>query len=302
MSVPSNTFQSYQAIGNREDLIDIITNIAPVDTWFTSNTKSGKADNILHEWQTDTLAAATANAQIEGDDASSTAVVPTVRVNNYTQILRKTWRVSDTQEAINKAGRGSEIAYQKMKALKELARDLEYALVINTAVASGASGTARKLKGVLGWIATNVTTGTGTADEALTETMLNDNLQLIWAQGGKPSTILCGAFQKRTISGFTTNTRFVSADAEKLVRAVAIYQSDFGDIMVRLHQQMNTTFPGRVIVLGDMDLWVKAWLRPINDEELARTGASRQFMVEAEVTLESRQEKGSGQLQELSQS
>lgn len=302
MNAPTNTFQTYQAVGNREDLIDVITNIAPVDTWFTSNTANVKADGILHEWQTDSLAAATANAVIEGDDATAGAVTPTVRLNNYCQILRKVWQVSDTQEAVNKAGRGSEIDYQKMKAMKELARDIEYALLINTAAASGASATARKLKGVLGWITTNVTTGTGTGNEALTETMLNDNLQLIWAQGGHPATVLSGAFQKRTISGFTTNTRQSDADTKKVTRAIAVYQSDFGDLQIRLHQQINTTTPGQLIILGDMELWQKAWLRPLVPEELSRTGSSRKFMAEAELTLESRQEKGSGLINELTTS
>ena len=210
--------------------------------------------------------------------------------------------MSDTQEMVDKAGRDSEISYQTQKNLKELAKDIEYALLINSASASGASGTARQLKGVLGYITTNVTTGTGTGNEALTEDMLNDNLELIWAQGGVPSNILCGSFQKRAISGFTSNTREIAAEEQKLVNSVDIYQSDFGTISVRLHHQINTTAPGTLVVLGDMGLWVKAWLRPVKQEELARTGASRKFMIEAELTLEGRQEKGSGKISELTTS
>lgn len=299
MSVPTNTFQTYQAIGNREDLIDVITNISPIDTWFTSNSGTTRATGRFHEWQEDALAAAAANAVIEGDDASASAITPTVRLGNYTQTLRKVYQISDTQEIVDSAGRPSEIGYQDVKHMKELARDIEFALLINSASASGASGTARQLKGVLGYIATNVTTGTGTADEALTETMLNDNLELIWAQGGFPSNILCGSFQKRTISGFTSNSREISAEKQKLVNSVDIYESDFGMLAIRLHHQINTTVPGTLVVLGDMGLWVKAWLRPIKKEELARTGASRKFMMEAELTLESRQEKGSGKITEL---
>lgn len=302
MAVPTDTFQTYQAIGNREDLIDVITSISPEDTWVTSNTGTGRAMARYHEWQTDALAAAAANAVIEGDDAANVAVVPTVRTGNYTQILRKVWQISDTQESVDKAGRASEIDYQTTKSLKELARDIEYALLINATTASGASGTARTLKGVIGWIATNVTTGTATTNEALTETMLNDNLQLVWAAGGHPSTILAGAFQKRAISGFTSNVKNVSANEKTLTYAVDVYQSNFGTIQVRLHHQLNTTAPGTLVVLGDMGLWKKAWLRPVKKEELARTGSSRKFMVEAELTLESRQEKGSGKITELTTS
>jgi hypothetical protein len=299
MAIPDNTFTTYEAIGQREDLIDVITNISPMDTWFTSNSGTVRATGRFHEWQTDALAAAAANAVIEGDDATATAITPTVRLGNYTQILRKTFQITDTEDMVDKAGRDSELSYQTQKNLKELARDIEYALIINSASASGASGTARQTKGVLGYIATNVTTGSGTGTQVLTESMLNDNLAAIWAQGGMPANVLCGAFQKRKISNFTTNTRNITASEEKLVRSVDVYQSDFGILAIRLHHQLNTTTPGTVIILGDMGLWKKAWLRPVKQQELARTGASTKMMIEAELALESRQEKGSGKITEL---
>lgn len=302
MAIPANTFSTYAAIGNREDLIDVIENISPMDTWFTSNTGSGRSTARYHEWQRDALAASAANAVIEGDDATTVAIPPTTREGNYTQILRKVFQITDTQEVVDTAGRGSEVGYQTAMKIKELAKDIEYALIINASAVSGATGTARQLKGVLGWIATNVTTGTGTGTQALTESMLNDNLQLIWAQGGKPQNVLCGAFQKRVISAFTTNTRDVSADSKKLTSAVDIYQSDFGTLAIRLHHEINTTCPEKMIILGDMGLWKKAWLRPVKKDELARTGASRKFMIEAELTLESRAEAGSGKITELTTS
>lgn len=302
MAIPANTYTTYEAIGNREDLIDIITNISPVDTFVTSNTGSTRATARFHEWQTDALAAAGANTTIEGDTATTVAITPTARVGNYAQILRKVFQISDTQNAVDSAGRSNESAYQTAKNLRELARDIEYALIINSTSASGASGTARQLKGIVGWITTNNETGTGTGNEALTESMLNDNLSTIWAAGGFPSTILCGAFQKRAISNFSTNTRNVAASAMELTRAVDIYQSDFGTVQVRLHHQINTTIPGTLIVLGDMNLWRKAWLRPVKREELARVSSSERFMIEAELTLESLQEKGSGKITQLTTS
>lgn len=296
-------FQTYQAIGNREDLTDIIENISPVDTYVTSNTKTVSAAATYHEWQTDSLAAAAENAAVEGADATATSATPTVRAGNYTQILQKTYMVSETQEAVNKAGRKSELNYQTQKNLKELAKDIEYALVINTTAASGASGTARTMKGIQGWIATNVTTGTGTGSEALTEDMFNDNLQLIWAQGGMaPFTTLCGAFQKRKFDGFTTNTRYAMADESKLTSAVNVYESSFGVAMVRLHHQINTSTPSVVYNLGDMDLWAKANLRPTKRREIAKVGDADKYQIIAEMTLESRQEKGSGKITGLTTS
>ena len=280
----------------------MITTISPVDTWVTSNTGSTRATARLHEWQKDALAAAAENITIEGDTASTTAVTPTIREGNYTQILRKVFQVTDTQNAIRSAGPNRESGYQLQMHLKELARDIEYALVINSASATGASGTARKMLGMVGWIATNNETGTASTNEALIEDMLNDNLQTIWAAGGFPSNILCGAFQKRAISNFSTNTRNVAASAKELTSAVDIYESDFGRLAVRLHHQINTTIPGTLLVLGDMSHWVKAWLRPVKQEQLARVSSSERFMIEAELTLESRAENGHGKITQLTTS
>lgn len=296
MTVPTNTYQTYTAIGIREDLINVITNISPVENWFTNQSGSGKCQQTYHEWQTDALAAAADNAVIEGDDASAAAITPTVRTGNHVQTLRKVFQISDIQQAVVKAGRDSEINYQTQKKLKELSNDIEFALLLSTASASGASGTARRLKGVIGWIATNTGTASATTVD-ITESALNDLLQAVWAQGGTPKVVACGAYQKRKISGFTTNTRNIDADDKKLVSAVDVYYSDFGVVQIRLHRLLNSTgYTDRLIVFGDWGLWKKAWLAPVKREELARTGSSRKFMIEATLTLESLQEKGHGMI------
>lgn len=294
-NIPTNTFQTYAAIGNREDLIDIITNISPMDTWFTSNTGSTRAISTLHEWQTDALDTAAANAQIEGNDASAQAVTATTRLGNYTQILWKVFFISETQRAIVAAGRNDEVDYQTLKMSKSLARDIEYALVLNSASNAGASATARQLKGVIGWITSNVGTVSATT-VALTEATYNKNLALIWAAGGYPTVTLVGSYQKQQISGFTSNVRRIEAEEKKLVNSVDVYESDFGMIMVRLHHILNDNFPGYVVNLGVMELWVKAWLRPVNRIELAKTGSSDKYKIEAELTLESRNQAGSGMI------
>ncbi len=293
MTVPGGVFQTYQAIGNREDLIDVITNISPMDTWITSNTGSTRAIQTLHEWQTDVLATAAANAQIEGDDATATAATPTVRLGNYCQILWKVFGVSETQRAVVAAGRNDEVDYQTLKRTKELARDIEYAILINSTTAAGSASVARQMKGLLGWIATNLTTATATSQK-LDEPTFNANLALVWAQGGYPTVTLVGSYQKRQISGFTSNVRRIEAEEKKLVNTVDVYESDFGTIMIRLHHIINDVQPGYVLNLGVLELWVKAWLRPVNRVELAKTGSSDRYKIEAELTIESRNEKGSG--------
>lgn len=293
MTMPSNTFETYQAIGDREDLIDVITNISPEETWLTSNSGKARATARYHEWQTDALATPGANAVAEGSDATTAAITPTVRTGNYCQILRKVWSVTETQEIVDKAGRTSELSYQMQKFMKELANDIEYAMVINASSVAGSSGVARQMKGALGWIATN-THDKGSV--ALTEIMLNDSLQEIWKAGGKPSNVICGGFQKRAISNFTVNTREVNADDKSVTRAIDIYKSDFGEIAIHPHYIMESAAPGSLVTFGDMSLWNKAWLRPVKPTDLAKTGSSTNKMIEAELTLESRAEKGSGSL------
>lgn len=290
------TYKTYESIGNKEDLTDVITNIAPMDTWFTSNSGTSKAMGTYHEWQTDDLAAAAANKAVEGAATSDGAVTPTVREGNYTQILEKSFKISKTEETIDKAGRKSEIAYQTEKKAKELARDIEYAMLVNATSDAGNEATARQMKGVGGYVTTNVTDALA---GALTEDMLNDTLELVWAQGGKPQTILTPSKYKRIISGFTTNTRYMVADENKLSSAVDVYQSDFGTVSIRLHHILNTAAPDEVLILGDMSLWKKAWLRNVKRQSEPFAGDADLFSMRGELTLEARQEKGSGKITNL---
>ena len=96
MSAPSGTYLTTAAIGNREDLTDVIYRISPTLTPLINMAAKSKASNTLHEWQTQDLASAASNKQAEGDDASAKTVTPTVRLQNRTQISTKTVIVSNT--------------------------------------------------------------------------------------------------------------------------------------------------------------------------------------------------------------
>lgn len=289
---------SYDAVGNREDLLDVITNISPEETPFLSRFGKSKANNRLHEWLTDSLADAAENKKIEGYDYSFAARSVRTRVNNYTQIFQTAVEVSDTQREINTAGMEDEFAYQMAKAMKEHARDIEYALVNGTGN-SGASGTAREMKGVLAWLSTNVETGTGTGSEDLTESMFNDLLQAIWDQGGQPTTAYANGYQKRQISSFTGgSTKNIDAQEKELIAGIDVYDSDFGRIKIIPHRFMT---PSVVAVLQD-DLWKVATLRPTKKVDVAKVGSATRAVVETELTLESRNEAGSGQITGLATS
>lgn len=299
MGAPTNAYQTYAAVGNREDLIDLITNISPTKTPVLSMTGSTRATAVLHEWLTDSLASPTANAQIEGNDATATAVTAPSRLNNYCQIVDKKYTISETQEAVEKAGRSSEAGYQMQKAMKELATDIEYAFVINTAAASGASGTARQLKGLAGWVTTNQSTAT--ANRASTSALLDALLQNVWAAGGDPDVILTGGAQKIAFNN-TTNfpgmTKNVTADAKKIVNSIDVYESPFGVMKLVLSHVMNSGLANQIFAL-EMAKFRKAWLRPIKKKDLAPTGDASKYLIVAEVTLESLNEKASGVVKNL---
>lgn len=321
MAVVANTFTTYPALGGavgiREDLTDVIWNISPTETPFATGISRTKAESTYHEWQTDALASAAANAQLEGDDISAfDAVNPTVRLGNYCQISRKTVVIADTEEAVRKAGRKSELAYQIAKKGKELKRDIEFQLVgLNQAKANAAALTnARLLASVLSWIKTNTSfnatgganpsaaDGTGTRTDgtqrAFSEALLKTVLASIFANSGdEPEMILLPASQTQNFSAFTGNsTRFKEAEDAKLMAAIKVYEYDFGAVRVVPDRFMRT----RDALIINTDLWALAWLRPIKLVDLAKTGDAEKRMILGEYTLECRNEAGSGGVFDLS--
>tara|TARA_B110000902_G_scaffold145071_1_gene167285 strand:- start:1407 stop:2360 length:954 start_codon:yes stop_codon:yes gene_type:complete len=315
------TYQTYQAIGNREDLVDIIYSISPTETPFMSGVAKTKATNTLHEWQTDALAPVAANAVVEGADISYVTVTPSVKETNYTQISTKGIKVSGTQDSVTSAGRNNELAYQVAKGAKELKRDMEVALLSNVAKAAGNATTARKLGGAPTWYETNVDAASGgsgagngairtdgTAQRAFTEAQLKGVLVKCYNQGGNPNMIMVNAFNKQKLSGFTGgSTRFDAAEDRRLITSIDVYESDFGTMQVapnRFIRGANGTAAkiGQDAHILDMEYWAVSFLRDFSLQTPAQTSdADQRFMV-AEYTLESRNEKASGLITDLTTS
>lgn len=297
---PTGTFQTYQAVGNREDLIDLIVNISPTDTPMLSMMESTRAYNTLHEWQTDTLKTPAAVARVEGEDANIKTITATSRLNNNTQIIDNSFIVSNTQNAVKAAGRADEDAYQTEKAMKELANDIEYAFVVNSAVVTGASATARQLKGLQGWIATNISSAT--ANRALTSSILDALLKTIWLAGGRPDNILTGGSQKIAFTN-TTNfpgmTRNIAATIGSYSLFVDVYQGGVGGSLKLIPSTIMGNNKDNQIFILQMDKFRKAWLRPIKKVPLGITGDGQKFQITAEVTMESLNEKASGVITQL---
>jgi len=314
----NTTFETYGTVGIREDLADIIYNIAPTDTPFMSNVGKGSASGTYHEWQTDDLSAATDNKVNEGVAAPAAESSATTRVGNYTQIASKTVSVTGSNEVADAAGRASQMAYQLAKKGMELKRDMEKTLVgtdklqVAGAVAGG-SQAPRELASVTSWIGTNcsvgagagvVPTGDGTdiatsgTERVLTSTLLNGVIEDVWQSGGNPSMIMCGAFQKSKITGFdgdTNSRKFTNADAKKFINAVDVYVSDYGELNVVPNRLMLTD----TLLVLQPDMWSVDTYRDFQTKDLAVTGdfESKQLLVE--YTLTSKNEAASGAIRDL---
>jgi hypothetical protein len=312
MAVEAATFTTYDAVGNREDLSDVIYRIDPTDTPAMSGFEREKASAVNHEWQTQALAPVdAANDVLEGDDATTDAATPTVRLGNMCQISDKVARVSGTQRAVEHAGRDDELEYQEMLKGLELKRDMETILVgRNIAKVTGSEAAARKTASILSWIKTNTSKGAGGADpaaadgtgirtdgtqRAFTEANLKTVLQAIWNSGGKPDTIMTGGFNKQVFSTFTGRaTPTEDTKSKKILASVDAYESDFGKLSIVPNRFLRS--PARDVLVLQMDMWAVAFLngRKMVSIPLAKTGDSDRRQMLSEYALVSRNEKASG--------
>lgn len=310
MAQPSNTFDSYDAVGIREDLSDVIYNVTPEETPLYSKSSKTKASNTLVEWQTDSLRASAANAHIEGDATTAEARTATTRLGNYTQIFKNAVVVPDTDEGLDKAGRAKEIAYQTLKIAKEQKLDIEKALFDNNARAAGNSTTARELAGVPAWLTTNTVfganegadpTGDGTdarTDEttavtAFSQAKFDTVMQSIWEEGGKPDTVYLSAFQMNVALGFTGNNNqrsAVQAGDERVIKSLAVYVTPWGTVEFMPSRENRS----RDVYIMQDDMWEIAVLRATKNVAMAKTGDNTTRQVVTELTLCAKNEAANG--------
>jgi hypothetical protein len=309
MARPANSFSTYESVGNREDLSNVIYNISPTETPFFSMIAKTKASSRSHEWQTDALAAPSNTTGIEGDDSAAVELTPTVRLSNITAIVRRDIVVTGTQEVVDKAGRKSEVAYQLAKKIKEIKNSTEVLLTQNVARAAGDATTARQMSGLGAWVATNVNRNGGAdpagngsnartdgTQRAFTEDLFKDVLQKAYVSGGNPDVVMLGPKNKQRFSMFSGGaTRFDRAEDAKLVATVDIYRSDFGTLKI-LPNRFSRERDGWVL---DTDMWALATLRPLKTYDIAKSGDSMKKMVLHECTLVSRNQAASGLVADL---
>jgi hypothetical protein len=319
MAVTASTNETYDVSTIREDLAEAMASISPLETVFMSSIGTRNVDNTYFEWSEVTLAAAATNNAIEGDSGLANST-PTnaVRKGNYTAISTKVIEVSDTANNVNGVANAQTIAKQVAYKLSELKRDMEKMALNNVAASAGASGTARTTAGLPAFLTTNVERGTGGANgttsgsgeagypdaaatdgtqRAITETLLKSVIASCWDEGADPSLVLCGSAQKQTISGFTGNaTKYKEVDDKRVVAAVDLYVSDFGELQIVPARQIRA----RDVFVLDPSYANIAYLQTAQQKPLARTGLSERRLISAEWGLEVTSQKAHGVIADCS--
>ena len=326
MTAITNTFTTSNAVGNREDLSDVVSRVAPEDTPIYSMIKKEKARSIYPEWEIDTLGTPATNAAEEGDEFSFGTIDPPKRAGNYTQIFRKTWVVSQTQESVDNAGMVEQVKYQQLKKGIELRKDVEFALVSNVA---SASGTTRKLGGLPTWYTTNTSRGTRGANGGFNKTNnnakvtatatagtnrdftkehLDGMMQKVYNNGGTVKFAVCSPYVKSVFTTFMSSDnvasfRYAASEGGKntIIATADVYEGDFGKVMIVPNRvQATSAVVASNVHLLDPDLLsFKALRRIQNVKDIAKTGDAKKGVIIGEGTLCVRNEKGLGVIADI---
>lgn len=247
------------------------------------------------EWTTDSLAAAAANEKIEGDDATIDVAAAKIRLNNRCAISNKVAGVTKTQQAVDKVGMQDALAEDVGKKLKEIKRDMNLMIHSNTAKVAGNDTTARKTAGIPTWLIDNVNaaganptgdgsdTATNGTQRAFVESQVLDVSEQCYNNGGSPSLLIVGTFNKRVASGFAGNqTRNSDATDKKIINSIKLYEDDFNTLKIVADRFCVT----RNATLIDTEYMKVAFLRSFDTWDLAVTGSSMRKQIEAEWCLE----------------
>lgn len=313
MATVSGQVKDANVNGKPRDLSKLIFDVSPTDTPFLTMCGRTTASQTLHEWQTDALTAPGSNAQKEGIDVTSFAGSNTTELSNKTQILMKAVNVSGTAQAVVQNGVTKQYTHQMALRMKEIKKDLEFALLSNQLAASE-STSGRLMTGLPCWIKTNFaggTSGTAATSSAAcaagttrlpTEAMLKALLTSIYNAGGNPNTIMMAPDIRVKMSEVLTggSTKMEKAEMKKATAVIDVYVSDFGSLkLVPNRVQAYVTYSKTCAFVLDPEYWKVAYLRPFQEQRLAVTGDSEKGFIVAEATLEARNEASSGMLADL---
>ncbi len=322
MAIIANTFQTTSAVGNREQLSDVVSRITPEDTPIYSMIGKGKVHGVHPEWEIDDLAAPGSNVQLEGDEFAFGAITPPVRVGNYTQILRKEFILSETQEAVDDAGRIQKRKYQKIKKGIEIRKDVEYSIISNVASIGGAT---RVSGGMPSWLVTNVSRGAGGANggfsqgtgltvaatngtqRAFTKALLDTVMSSAYTAGANVNHVFVAPYVKSVFVTFMSDAnvaafRYAADSGRKTIISNAdAYEGPYGKVLVHPDRVMAVNAGvARNAFLLDTDMLEWDWLRKIHEvKDVAKTGDADKCVLIGEGCLRVKNEKGLGVIADI---
>jgi len=313
MAQATNSFATFNSSRVREQLMDKIWNVSVSETPTLALIGKEKVDGPYVEWLTDSFAAGAANKVEQGNIPTIAATSDVVRYGNRTQISEKSGAITATQDRVEKAGESSEYDRQVSKKMVELKKDVEFGVLQNTTAVTAASGVAPQARGMIGFIATNGSRGSGGAapnavtntaptdgtTRALSETLLKDTMKLMFDNGAPDMDniyALIPSAQRSTFDTFlASQTRFDKAEDKTLTATLEVYIGPFGRVKAVNARHMRS----REVILLNKDYASLGVLRPMRDKELAPRGDAREFMVNTEWTLLVKNEKAHGIIADL---
>lgn len=296
-------YVTYDMVGIKEDVSDVISNITPTKTPFQSMIGSEKVHNKYFQWQEDDLRAVAANAKVEGFTAADSTRTPTTMRTNYTQILADVIKVSNTADVVSTYGRAKESAYQMAKVAAELKRDLEHAFVgVENAAVAGDSSTAREMASAFNQIDSTMFTYTGGTSTKPDEADVLAALQDVYTEGAEVSVMMVTPTNSLEIADFAFKNRAGTSlarerdvgSSKEIVNVVDVYVSPFGKVKVVL----NRFLLDKRTLLFDPEMWKKCVLRNWTRETLAKTGDNLQMMLVGEFSLKHKNYKASAVIEE----
>ncbi len=310
-SVVTTTYSPKYDNSLKPSVSDRIGLFSPTKTPFLAMLDNATAKQRKEEWLEDELNPPGENAHVEGFDVVTTEGLAPDRFDNFTQIFEKDFSVSGTAEVVDKYGRKGELARLRKLKTKELATDLEWAF-LNGIRQAGTGSTPRKMDGAFAFVDKATESyfdfeGSFADTNTITEDILLDVMQGIWDVGCEADTVLAPMNQKRKISDFTDKGRLTinqNATEKKITLSVRVIETDMGTVAIVAERFIKPeTDNGKEydkLLVFQKDIFERLTLRPIKEDQLAKSGDSDKRMLVTEQTLKCSTKKGVGSVEKLS--
>lgn len=295
------TYTTFDQVGIKEDISDVISNISPTKTPFQSMIGGESVHNTHFKWQEDDIRDVKVNKKTEGFTAAASDREPTAYRDNITQIMEDTFEVSGTSNAVSTYGRAKETAYQAAKSSAAVKRDLEHAFVGTgqVKVDPADNATERQMAGFQAQVDSSMYTYTGSTATKMDEADLLDALQDCYTAGADPNTVMVTPTNSREVADFAKasgryRTLQTGSKDKSVVNVVDLYVSPFGEVKVVL----NRFLKDKDTLVFAPEFWKKQTLRGWTREPLAKVGDKTSTMIVGEFSLKHKNYKASAVIRE----